>query len=85
MMVNLSPTQQSYNESLCALRFAKKVNQCELGKAKRQVSTRGASNFEENVEEQGTSAKMRPKSNSVQELRSKSRARGSSVPPNKRC
>jgi len=35
MMVNLSPTQESYFESLSSLRFGKSVNQCELGKAKR--------------------------------------------------
>jgi hypothetical protein len=37
MMVNLSPTEESYFESLCSLRFAKQVNQCELGKPKRQL------------------------------------------------
>lgn len=35
MMVNLSPTYESYFESLCSLRFASQVNQCELGKPKR--------------------------------------------------
>ncbi|CAM9579409.1 unnamed protein product [Ectocarpus sp. 8 AP-2014] len=37
MMVNLSPTDQSYHESLCSLRFASQVNQCELGRPKRQL------------------------------------------------
>ncbi len=37
MMVNLSPTYESYFESLCSLRFASQVNQCELGKPKRSV------------------------------------------------
>ena len=32
MIVNLSPTIASSNESLCSLRFASQVNQCELGK-----------------------------------------------------
>eukprot|EP01038_Epipyxis_sp_PR26KG_P005260 gene5260-7309_t len=44
MMVNLSPTEESFNESLCSLRLARQINQCELGKAKRQVkSTAGTS------------------------------------------
>ncbi|CAK4799735.1 unnamed protein product [Aphanomyces euteiches] len=37
MMVNLSPTIESSHESLCSLRFAQHVNQCELGKPKRQL------------------------------------------------
>ena len=37
MMVNLSPTEASYFESLCALRFASNVNKCELGRPKKQV------------------------------------------------
>ncbi|KAL0583158.1 hypothetical protein ABG067_006925 [Albugo candida] len=40
MMVNLSPTFESANETLCSLRFAKQVNQCELGKAKRQIKSK---------------------------------------------
>lgn len=36
-MVNLSPTEESYFESLSSLRLAKQVNQCELGKPKKQL------------------------------------------------
>eukprot|EP00558_Chaetoceros_sp_UNC1202_P008269 CAMPEP_0197235250 /NCGR_PEP_ID=MMETSP1429-20130617/2730_1 /TAXON_ID=49237 /ORGANISM="Chaetoceros sp., Strain UNC1202" /LENGTH=144 /DNA_ID=CAMNT_0042693795 /DNA_START=41 /DNA_END=475 /DNA_ORIENTATION=+ len=38
MFVNLSPTMESSNESLCSLRFAQRVNQVELGKATKHVS-----------------------------------------------
>ena len=37
MLVNLSPTDVSTQESLCSLRFASHVNKCELGKAKRAL------------------------------------------------
>jgi len=37
MMVNLSPTPESYGESICSLRFASQVNSCELGKPKKQT------------------------------------------------
>ncbi len=35
--MNLSPTEESYHESLSSLRFANQVNQCELGKPKRRL------------------------------------------------
>lgn len=38
MFVNLSPTHESYFESLCSLRFANGVNKIELGKATRNVT-----------------------------------------------
>ena len=41
MFVNLSPTQESSNESLCSLRFAKRVNQVELGKATKHIRYAG--------------------------------------------
>merc|ERR1719330_2114271 len=37
MLVNLSPTELSIQESMCSLRFASQVNKCELGKAKRSL------------------------------------------------
>jgi len=42
MFVNLSPTHESYFESLCSLRFANGVNKIELGKATRNVSEQSA-------------------------------------------
>eukprot|EP00574_Skeletonema_japonicum_P000604 CAMPEP_0201741318 /NCGR_PEP_ID=MMETSP0593-20130828/46750_1 /ASSEMBLY_ACC=CAM_ASM_000672 /TAXON_ID=267983 /ORGANISM="Skeletonema japonicum, Strain CCMP2506" /LENGTH=665 /DNA_ID=CAMNT_0048235651 /DNA_START=111 /DNA_END=2109 /DNA_ORIENTATION=+ len=45
MFVNLSPTIESSNESLCSLRFAQRVNAVELGKATKHVqySSKGGS------------------------------------------
>eukprot|EP00755_Sulcionema_specki_P007079 Sspe_Gene.37263::Locus_17980_Transcript_1_1_Confidence_1.000_Length_874::g.37263::m.37263/K10405/KIFC1; kinesin family member C1 len=37
MMVNLSPAQSSLNETLNSLRFATKVNSCQIGTATRRV------------------------------------------------
>ena len=37
MLSNISPAVSSAGESLCSLRFASRVNKCELGRAKRQV------------------------------------------------
>ena len=39
MIINLSPTEQSLQESLSALRFGAKVNQVELGKPKKNLDT----------------------------------------------
>merc|ERR1711881_394422 len=37
MLVNVSPTLESTQESLCSLKFATQVNQVELGKAQARV------------------------------------------------
>lgn len=37
MFVNVAPVPESYNESLCSLRFAEQVNACEIGTAKRST------------------------------------------------
>lgn len=39
MFVNISPTPEFAPESLCSLRFAAKVNACEIGVARRNVRT----------------------------------------------
>ncbi|PRW33188.1 kinesin-3 isoform X2 [Chlorella sorokiniana] len=39
MFVNIAPGAESAQESLCSLRFAAKVNACEIGTAKRSVTT----------------------------------------------
>ena len=38
MFVNLCPEKDKIDESLCSLRFAAKVNQCQIGIAKRTVN-----------------------------------------------
>ncbi|XP_058091957.1 kinesin-like protein KIN-14D [Magnolia sinica] len=42
MFVNVSPDPSSVNESLCSLRFAARVNACEIGVARRQTHVRSA-------------------------------------------
>ena len=40
MFVNIAPTAEAANESLCSLRFAAKVNATEIGTARRNVATK---------------------------------------------
>lgn len=40
MFVNVAPTLDAVNESLCSLRFAAKVNACEVGTARRNVAAK---------------------------------------------
>ena len=42
MFCNLSPTDESSQESLSSLRFASQVNQVELGRAKKSISSVGS-------------------------------------------
>ncbi|BFI43342.1 kinesin family member C1 [Marchantia polymorpha subsp. ruderalis] len=52
MFVNISPDSKSLNESLCSLRFAAKVNACEIGVPRRQ--TLGSRNADSRLRKNGS-------------------------------
>jgi kinesin family protein C1 len=47
MFANLSPAASSHDETLCSLRFASKVNSCELGKNKQTKNVKSLTSSEE--------------------------------------
>jgi len=49
MIVNVSPTEESFQETLYALRFAANVNKCELGKPKRSIEDIHATDDEKRI------------------------------------
>lgn len=44
MFVNIAPEASSLNETICSLRFASRVNACEIGVARRQTQARSSDN-----------------------------------------
>lgn len=59
MLVNLSPTDASAQESLCSLRFASQVNKCELGKPKRSVEDTGTDDESKPVSRRSPSPRIK--------------------------
>ena len=61
MLVNLSPTEESYFESLCSLRLAAQINQCELGKPKKNLKDAPATTPQSSKEGAGSAASSQQK------------------------
>lgn len=63
MLVNMSPTEESSQETLCSLRFASQVNKCELGKAKRsleEVDDEDAASISSSMSQSQNSSRRKP-------------------------
>jgi hypothetical protein len=60
MFVNVSPTIQSSNETLCSLRFANQVSQVELGKAQKQIMVTTVLPTSNNLQSQQISSDVPP-------------------------
>ena len=65
MIVNLSPTELSSQESLSSLRFASQVNKCELGAAKRSIQEVGSDEDDEEDGSRNSSGRSTPISKSA--------------------
>jgi len=85
MIVNLSPTEMSSQESLSSLRFASQVNKCELGAAKRSIQDAGDDDDEDGASASGrSSGRSTPVSKSTPSSRRSSLKSSSSTTPIKR-
>jgi len=79
MMINISPAQSNFQESLSTLRFGFNVNQCELGKAVKNVKE-----VQDNVEDGNNENNNDNDSGTDNKAKSASGSKSSSVPPPKK-